>query len=408
MQNYTVRLARSTLLARLGLGWGLMLGGTISAEAQCNVQQLAKLLPKDGAAGDCFGGSVAINGATTLVGARYDDDQGDGSGSAYVFDTTTRLQVAKLLPKDGAAGDWFGGSVAISGTTAIVGAYYDDENGYKSGSAYLFDVGTGQQLAKLLPGDGAAYDYFGECVAISGKTAIVGAWGDDDKGSISGSAYLFDVTTGQQTAKLVPEDGAAYDYFGGAVAINGTTAIVAAWGDSDNGKFSGSAYVFDATTGTQLAKLLPQDGAADDHFGGSVAINGKIAIVGACWDDDNGEQSGSAYLFDVSTGRQLAKLRAQDGAASDQFGRSVAISGTTAIVGAVWDEDNGYKSGSAYLFDVTTGQQLAKLLPNDGATHDRFGVSVAISGATAIVGSIDNNHGQWSGSAYLFQINRGE
>jgi hypothetical protein len=261
----------------------------------------------------------------------------------------TLAQEIKLLPSDGATSDYFGYSVAISGTTAIVGAYGDGDNGGYSGSAYLFDTTTGTQIAKLLPSDGAGDDLFGNSVAISGTTAIVGAYGDDDNGGYSGSAYLFDTTTGTQIAKLLPSDGAVNDFFGTSVAISDTIAIVGAYLDDDNGTNAGSAYLFDTTTGTQIAKLLPSDGAANGRFGTSVAIIGTTAIVGAYGDDDNGGDSGSVYLFDTTTGTQIAKLLPSDGAADDNFGYSVAISGTTAIVGAYGDDDNGGDSGSAYL-----------------------------------------------------------
>ena len=368
--------------------------------------QLFKLLPKDGAANDRFGVSVAINGTTAIVGAYWDShDNGSNSGSAYLFDTATGRQITKLVPDDGAAGDNFGSSVAISGATAIVGAGGDDDNGMGSGSAYLFDISdpaNPTQLFKLLPNDGAAHDFFSS-VAISGAIAIIGAEGDDDNGSNSGSAYLFDSTTGRQIAKLLPDDGAAGDWFGHSVAISGTTAIVGAYFHDDNGSQSGSAYLFDTTTGRQIAKLLPDDGAAGDDFGLAVAISGTTAIVGAYGDNDNGSASGSAYLFDTATGRQITKLLPNDGAAVDKFGWSVAISGATAIVGTPLDDDNGKRSGSAYLFDTTTGEQIAKLLPDDGAGDDWFGHSVAISGATTIVGAwFDDDNGSNSGSAYLF------
>ncbi|MFT6361817.1 MAG: hypothetical protein ACJAZ8_000211, partial [Planctomycetota bacterium] len=374
--------------------------------AQAGVgDQLAKLLASDGAAGDRFGDSVSISGTTAIVGADRDDDNGFNSGSAYLFDTVTGLQLAKLLPSDGAASDHFGISVSISGTTAIVGAYGDDDNGSASGSVYLFDTVTGLQLAKLLPSDGAAGDRFGFSVSISGTTAIVGAYGDDDNGSGSGSgsAFLFDTVTGLQIAKLLPSDGAAGDRFGFSVSISGTTAIVGADRDDDNGVDSGSAYLFDTVTGLQLAKLLPSDGAASDFFGSSVSINGTTAIVGAYGDDDNGSGSGSAYLFNTVTGLQIAKLLPSDGAAFDLFGISVSISGATAIVGAYADDDNGSSSGSAYLFDTVTGLQVAKLLASDGAANDVFGQAVSISGTTAIVGATgDDDLGFSSGSASLF------
>ena len=384
------------------LGAAVLVLSTAAAQADLG-DQLFKLLPDDGAEFDMFGRSVAISGTTAVVGAWQDDDNGDNSGSAYLFDTTTGQQIAKLLPKDGAAVDRFSRSVAISGATAIVGALFDDDNGDGSGSAYLFETVTGQQVAKLLPDDGAPNSAFGVSVSISGTTAIVGAYLDDDNGIFSGSAYLFDTTTGRQILKILASDGAFTDFFGYSVAISGATAIVGAYNDDDNGSNSGSAYLFDVTTGQQVAKLLPDDGAEHDQFGFSVAISGTTAIVGARWDDDNGFLSGSAYLFDVTTGQQFAKLLPNDGAADDWFGWSVAISGAIAIVGSTWDDDHGDESGSAYLFDTTTGQQIAKLLPNDGAARDWFGLSVGISGANAIAGAHGNDDsGALSGSAYLF------
>ncbi len=369
--------------------------------------ELFKLLPSDGAGSDEFGYSVAISGTTAIVGTRYDDDNGIDSGSAYLFDTTTGQQLFKLLASDGAEEDYFGHSVAISGATAIVGAYKDDSNGLDSGSAYLFDTTTGQQLFKLLASDGAEEDSFGHSVAISGTTAIVGAWADDDNGDLSGSAYLFDTATGQQLFKLLPSDGAMLDSFGVSVAISGTAAIVGAAWDSDNGFGSGSAYLFDTTTGQQIAKFLPSDGAEGDQFGHSVAISGTTVIVGAWLDDDNGSKSGSAYLFDISDPAspvQIARLLPSDGEEGDRFGANVAISGTTAIVGAYLDDDNGEDSGSAYLFGTITGWQIAKLLPSDGAPDDLFG-SVAIDSDTAIVGARwDDDNGSESGSAYVFDV----
>jgi len=337
-----------------------------------------KLLPADGAAGDVFGFSVGISGTTAIVGAYGDRDNGDFSGSAYLFDTASGVQTAKLQSGDGAAGDVFGFSVGISGTTAIVGARWDDDNGIDSGSAYLFDTTTGAEVAKLTASDGAADDWFGHSVAISGTTAIVGAHRDDDNGFDSGAAYLFDVTTGAEIAKLLPGDGAAGDVFGLSVGISGTTAIVGAYRDDDKGVDSGAAYLFDVTTGAEIAKLLPEDGAAYDFFGGSVAISGSTAFVGADSDDVNGNRSGSAYLFDTTTGSQIAKLVASDGDADDYFGYSVGISGSTAIAASRLDDDNGIDSGSAYLFapDCNGNGQSDLLEISIGASADCNGNSI--------------------------------
>jgi hypothetical protein len=341
-----------------------------------NWGQVKKLLPGDGAAGDYFGYSVSISGDTAIVGAMWDDDNHLSSGSAYIFSrdqggADNWGQVKKLLPSDGAAGDYFGRSVSISGDAAIVGTMWDDDNG----SAYIFSRDQGGadnwgEVKKLLPGDGAGSDHFGGSVSISGDTAIVAANGDDDNGSGSGSAYIFSRDQGGadnwgQVKKLLPGDGAADDYFGHSVSISGDTAIVGAYGDDDNGSGSGSAYIFTRDQGGadnwgQVKKLLPGDGAAGVWFGASVSISGDTAIVGARWDDDNGSSSGSAYIFSHDQGGadnwgEVKKLLASDGAAGDEFGYSVSISGDTAIVGAMWDDDNGNNSGSAYVYrQVTT------------------------------------------------------
>lgn len=326
--------------------------------------QLFKVLSDDGAAFDLFGCSVSISGATAIIGARWDaNENGYKAGSAYLFDTTTGVQIAKVLAADGVAGDEFGVSVAIDGSTAIVGSLPYNFGDVATRSAYLFDVSdpaNPTQIAKLLPDDGEEFDLFGRDVAISGAVAIVGARRDDDNGEGSGSAYIFDTTTGRQIAKLLANDGAVEDLFGRSVAISGSTAIVGAFHDDDNGTNSGSAYLFDTTTGRQIGKLLANDGAVNDLFGYSVAISGTIAIVGAAWDSVDGNvYSGSVYLFDTATGREITKLLPNDGTSSDHFGYSVAIAETTVIVGAEGDDDHGFSSGSAYLFDTITHEQIS-------------------------------------------------
>ncbi len=401
--NLPIRTATRAVHRTLGFAV-LALTANVSF-SQTVVNETAKYLPSDGAGNDRFGTSVALDGTTAIIGAPLDDDNGPQSGSAYIFDTATGLQVAKLLPLDGAEDDRFGLSVAISGTTAIIGANENDDNGDESGSAYVFDTVTGSQVAKLLPLDGAASTLFGASVAISGTTAIVGAPGFGTEFVQPGSAYLFDTVTGMQTAKLVPLDAEEIDRFGGSVAISGTTAIIGASGDDDNGSASGSAYVFDTVTGLQIAKLLPLDGAAGDEFGSSVAVSGTTAIIGARQDDDNGSASGSAYVFDTVTGMQVAKLLPLDGAGSAFFGWSVAIDGGAAIIGARQDNAQGSSSGSAYIFDAPSWLQRTKLLPLDGAATDFFAESVALSDPFAIVGAtLDDDQGNNSGSAYRFTV----
>ncbi len=370
--------------------------GCVTACAQNCGQELLKLVADDGARKDSFGAPLAIDGSIGVVGARLNDDHGEDSGSAYLFDMITGEQLYKLLPDDGAAADVFGQAVAIHGTTVIAGAPDDDDRGAGSGSAYLFDAATGEQLFKLLAADGDRDDRFGAAVAISGTRAIVAAVWDEPNGSYSGSAYVFDTTTGEQLFKLLPDDGAPSDFFGGSVAISGTLAIVGAFRDDDNGADSGAVYVFDITTGEQLSKLLPDDGAAGDRFGHSVALSGDVAVIAADYDSDLGEHSGAVYVFDVTTGQQLHKLLPDEGAAADRFGVSVALSGATAVIGSLRG-----RTGTAYLFDVESGTQIRTLVPSRGR-KPAFGVSVSISGDSAFIGApADNTNGKRSGAAHV-------
>ena len=372
---------------------------------------------------DRFGGSVAISDTTAIIGARGSCLQ----GAVHSFDTTTGeggpIDGMWGWASDSACNDGFSRSVAISGNTAFGGAPYHDgcianqdpschHGGSNSGSAYRFDTTTGVETAELYKGGFGYNEYFGCSVAISGNTVIVGAYGDDENGyPDSGAAYIFDVTSSGSswTYKLLASDGPyphqnANDYrkdnFGYSVAISGNTAVIGAPYDNENGIGSGCAYIFDTATGVQVAKLLAGDGGFNENFGYSVAISGNTAVIGAPYDNENGIGSGCAYIFDTTTGVQVAKLLADDGEIDDNFGLSVAISGNTAVVGAPYG--NGIDSGSAYIFDATTGVQLVKLLASDGAYDDRFGWSVDISGGTFIVGApYDDDIGQDTGSAYL-------
>jgi hypothetical protein len=342
-----------------------------------------KLLASDGAEEDSFGCSVSFSWDFALIGAAYDDDNGNDSGSAYVFYHTgiSWIQQAKLLALDGAAGDCFGCSVALSWGTALIGADGVDDNGVYSGSVYVF-IRTGTnwtQQAKLTASDGASGDHFGWSVALDGDTALIGARFDDDNGIDSGSTYVFTRTgtVWTQQAKLLASDGAAYNCFGCSVALAGDTALIGAPFDDDNGNFSGSAYVFTrtGTTWTQQAKLLTSDGAAYNFFGCSVALAGDTALIGAPFDDDNGNFSGSAYVF-THTGTnwtQQAKLLAFDGAAADRFGWRVSLWRDTALIGAFLDDDNGNDSGSVSVFTKESGNQppiFGAPIPVNGSTNN--------------------------------------
>jgi hypothetical protein len=369
-----------------------------------------KLIASDPATGDSFAAAVSIDGDICLVGAPVDDDKGTDSGSAYIFrfDGSNWTTEAKLLASDGSAEDLFGISVSIAGDRCIIGAVGDDEQGDHTGSAYIFqfeDPNWVQQV-KLLAFDGTQNDEFGGSVSLSGDLCLIGAAGDDNG---SGSAYVFrfNGSDWDYENKLVASDGQAGDLFGTSVSLSGQTCAVGAEFDADNGDGSGSVYIFQLadSNSVQQTKLLPSDGAAEDFFGDSVCLDGDRCLIGAHGDDDKGDDSGSAYVFRFEDPNwvQQAKLTASDGDAWDSFGWSVSLSADLCLVGAYMDSDNGSESGSAYIFRFSGGNwaQNAKLLAFDGAEQDHFGWSVSIDGDNSVVGAIRQN--DYTGAAYTFR-----
>jgi len=235
----------------------------------------------------------------------------------------------------------------LSGDTALLGAPSKVIGTASPGYAYVFvRSGTSwSQQAKLLASDGAADDQFGGSVAVSGNTALVGA---DRTGNKMGSVYAFvrSGTSWSQQAKLVASDGAAGNHFGGSVALSGDTTVVGAYGDANN---KGSAYVFvrSGTSWSEQAKLLASGGVVADYFGFSVGLNGDTAVIGAL----GVLSKGSAYAF-VRSGAswsEQAKIPASD--AKVRFGVSVALSPGMALVGA--DNDGTTDPGAAYVFALT-------------------------------------------------------
>lgn len=387
----------------------------------------AKFLALDGALGDEFGNCVSLDGDTAIVGS-YADDIGANTnqGSAYVFvrSGSTWSQQAKLTASDGAASDLFGSSVSISGNTAIVGAYSDD-NGANAdqGSVYVFvrNGSTWTQQAKLVASDGAASDLFGYSSSLSADTALIGAYGQDIGGNVDqGAAYVFvrNGTTWTQQAKLVASDGATNDNLAESVALSGDTALVGAYLDDVGANANqGSAYVFvrNGTTWTQQAQLTASDGLANDGFGGSLSVLGDTALIGAYLDDiGTNANQGSVYAFarTGATWSQQAKLTASDGAAEDRFGgRALSLLADKAVIGArLGGSVTNVDAGAAYVFsrNGASWTQQTKFTASDGANNDEFGHWLSASGNTAFITArgddIGSNTNQ--GSVYFYALGK--
>lgn len=379
-----------------------------------------KIQANDGIAGDQFGGTVAISGTTVIVGANGGAATSSGAGSAYVYTLSSGAWTLqqKLTANDGEADDAFGSYVAISGDTAVVGAFGDRVGtNVNQGSAYVF-VRSGSSWSlqqKLTAADGAANDFFGRAVAIAGDSVVVGSSSADVGANVDqGAAYVFfrSGTTWAQQAKLVAGDAASTDYFGDSVAISADTVVVGATEDANGANIQqGSAYVF-TRTGTawsQQAKLTAGDGTAFDYFGFSVTIDANTAVIGTLQDVGANFQQGSAYVFVRSgtTWTQQQKLLAGDGSANDSFGNSVFILGDTVMIGAAGDTNGAnVRQGSAYLYtrSGTSWTQTQKLVATDGTSDDSFGAGVAFTQNAAVVGSIGDTVGgnALQGSAYIF------
>lgn len=355
-------------------------------------------------AGDLYGQSVSVDGDFAIVGAPYTKND---LGCAYLLHNTgaTWETVSILTASDGVSGDFFGSSVSISGDIALVGAYGDD----KKGSAYVFEIPSGgwtnmTEIAKLTASDGDTNDYFGHSVSISGDVIVIGACYNE----INGSAYLYkkpangwvDMT---QTAKLTSSGISNSIQFGYSVSISESVVVIGAVRDDD---YNGSAYIFEEplngwTDMTQTAKLTYSDSVFFSYFGCSVSISGDVAVIGSFG-------TNKVYLFertgiewtDMAETAQLTRSDQRD------FGQSVCINGDTIVVGST-------NSSDAHIFvkpvggwiDMNETATLSKTYNNDAWNwNNGFGSSVSISSGVIFIGAdTDNERGEMAGSAYIFK-----
>ncbi len=393
--------------------------------------QLAKLGASDGNTGDWLGYSIAISGSTIVIGAPQATIGSNAlQGAAYVFvepksGWASMPQTAKLTASDGAANNYFGFSVSISGSTIVVGAMNASINSAPGqGAAYVFvEPGSGwangNETAKLTASDGGMNDFFGYSASVSGSSVVVGEPHATVNGNLEqGAAYVYvepaaGWSTMTETAKLT-SDGSGGDQFGQSVSISGSTIAVGAPYVEVDGSFKqGAAYVFTEPAGgwadmTPTAKLTVASGSAGEYFGVSVATSGSTVVAGA---PGTNSFAGAAYVF-VEPGSgwanmtQTGALTSSLGSAGDAMGNSVAISGTTIVVGAyhaligldTW-------GGASYLFVMPAGgwtnmSQSSRLVISHGNSNQLFGSSVGISGQTVAAGAY--GFSSYTGAGYVF------
>ena len=386
----------------------------------------ARLTANDGAASDLFGFAVALDGDTALIGAYQADINGSGDqGAAYIFSNNglSWNQTTKLAAAGGSAGDEFGAAVALDGSTALVGVPLDDIGGNADqGAVYVFtQQGSNWNESALLTAEfGSAGDEFGWAVALSGSTALVGAPFEDKVFTTDqGAAYVFTRSGGSwsQETRLMAGDGAADDRFGNAVALDGDTALVGAYlADINGNNNQGAGYIFIRQGGSwsQQEKLMDDGGAAGDRLGRSVDLEGDTALLGAPRVDVFGTNNqGAAYVYIRQEDSWSLQSRLTDwtsGDAGDRFGRSVALDGDSALVGSIYAGDSD--QGMVYAFArsevpwIHDGEAVA----DDGAESDEFGYAVALDGERALIGALaaTGTEEEDAGAAYIFERSDGD
>jgi len=352
---------------------------------------------------DGFGAEVGISGARVIVGAGGDNTGASDAGSVYVYDLGNGTPAVPVLtlnhPAPVATGN-FGSAAAISGTRLVVGALYNDARPNIARSVYVYDLGGGNPVVPVVtlmnPGS-SVQDFYGHAVAISGVKVAVGAYWDDRLAVDAGTGYVYDLSSATPAVPTIMRDDpgpSSEDNFGYAVAVSGTRVVVGAWADDRGGTNSGSVYVYDLSSSSPTVPVFTLNNpepAAYDVFGWSVAIDGPRIVVGAWGNDSGGATSGSAYVYDLGSAfpaTPIAVLNNPEPASYNVFGRSVAISGARVVVGASSDDTGATDAVSAYVYDLNSGPPAALIveLNNPSTSAGGFGGAVAISGQQVVVG----------------------
>lgn len=401
----------SALLVSLGLH--------SSARGQC--KELFKISGSGPASSDQFGNAIAMRNGLAVVGSWYDTEGSNYyAGSAYIFrwDGANWVQEAKLQPADLKYYDQFGQVVATDGTKVVVGCPGQDGAGTDRGAAYVYALsgGTWVEEGKLLPSDPWDYDYFGQSVAISGTAVVVGAPREESTGTDKGAVYAFRKSSlfgWVEERKVSASDGANSDQFGSTVVLEGTTLMVGATYRDSGAVDAGQVYVLQnsGTSWTEDEVIVPSDPSGYAYFGSAIALRGNLAVIGAGRKDSGGlADSGAAYVFNLvsSTWTESQILTASTLVASDYFGQSVATDGTTIVVGAPGTDLPSSGAGAAYSFIARFGtwtveQRLQGLNVSGG---EALGTSVAVDGKRAFSGAInEDGAASYSGAVYGYSVN---
>jgi hypothetical protein len=362
-----------------------------------------------------LGVSVAVDGGLAVAGAPFDDTGAPDSGVAVVFDAATGGLLHVIPNPAPATEDYFGFSVAISGSLLVVGAYRDDTWARDVGSAFVFDLSGATPtvpIATLDDPEPSEGDFFGYRVAISGTRVVVTAYYGDGMSLEAGSAYVYDMagaTPAVPVLRLSKPAPSAYDYFGGSVGISGARVVIGATGDDTAGSSHGAVYVYDLSSATPADPVMaihpPEPLPNGGFFGFPVAISGMRVVVGAKKASDDRR----VYAYDLASDTPMvpvATLQKPGLREYDDFGYSVAIAGTRVVVGAHSDDTGPPVGGKVYIFDLQSATPLrpvVTLINPTPAVGDAFGNPVAIFNTVVVAGATgDDTAASGAGSVYVY------
>ncbi len=356
------------------------------------------------------GYAVSADGDFVAIGAPGEDLFGlSNVGQVHIYDRLTETLVRSIPNPSPASGDRFGEAVALSGNTLVVGTKYDDSTGSDSGQAAIFDVLTGQLVSVIHNPSPAPFDYFGAAVAIEGDTVVVAAQLDDVAGAMNaGSAYVYRAQDGVMLHELIRPVSNASDQFGSSLAISNNRIVVGVPRTDVGAVDAGSVEVFAADTGAFERSIANPTPVSFEFFGQDVDVSNDTLVVGVYSENAGAVNSGAAYLYDVTTGTLAETIVNPTPSLADNFGFAVAIDGETVVVGAYRDNTGANDAGSVYQYNATTGS-LERTISNP-APHefDYFGAAVDVAGGGMVAGAYwDDTQVQDEGAVYFFDTTTG-
>ena len=383
----------------------LLVSVTFVAQADVPIAQVnetQKILASDGVMDDRFGSVIVSSESYILIGAPFRDELDTNSGAVYVFDAQTFQELRKLVPLDGAAGDRFGSMIAIDGDLAVIGVPKQDAAGEDSGAAYVFDISTGNQMMKLAPSITSMGNEFGSSVAINDEYIAVGARHELVVGFDAGAVYVFDRSSGTEVRRIINDDfiDSSHDEFGARVMILGTDIYISALfneGYPMSSLDTGTVFVYDLNTGVFVGEFTGAGVTNGDQFGFDLAVSGDRIFVSSGFGG-----IGLIWDFDIQSLQQLNAYAAPAGSQLlGTYGHAIDVT----LSALVTTNPTTSSGGWADARSIETGQVFARFVPSDLAAQDRFGDDAATLGEQVLIGSgFDDDLGARSGSVYVFDI----